>query len=67
MKDKKEFRVEIEGSDTEKVHLPIYRDESRDETLLILVKEFNLMVKDKGMLREDIICPKTARNGFTVV
>ena len=43
-KESKEFKVKLGGDDTEKVVLPIYGDDDRDETLLTLVKEFNMMI-----------------------
>ena len=51
-KDSKEFKVKLEGDDTEKVNLPTYEDDNRDETLLILVKELNMMVDDGDLLNE---------------
>ena len=55
VKDSKEFKVKLEGDDTEKVNLPTYEDDNRDETLLILVKELNMMVDDGDLLKEENI------------
>ena len=54
-KDSKEFKVQLGGDDTEKVVLPTYGDDDRDETLLVLVKEFNMMVEDGDLFKDDEI------------
>ena len=38
-----------------KVNLPTYGDDDRDETLLVLVKEFNMMVEDGCLFKEEDI------------
>ena len=53
------------GDDTEKVNLPTYGDDDRDETLLVLVKEFNMMVEDGCLFKEEDIGLEEDRNGFT--
>ena len=64
-KDNKEFKVKLGGDDTEKVNLPIYGDDDRDETLLILVKEFNMTVEDGDLFKEEDIGEDKLRCGFT--
>ena len=49
-KESKEFKVKLGGDDTEKVVLPTYGDDDRDETLLTLVKEFNMMIEDDSCI-----------------
>jgi len=53
------------GDDTEKINLPTYGDDDRDETLLVLVKEFNMMVEDGCLFKEEEIGLEEDRNGFT--
>ena len=53
------------GDDTEKVNLPTYGDDDRDETLLVLVKEFNMMVEDGCLFKEEDIGLEEDRNDFT--
>lgn len=61
----KEFKVQLGGSDTKKVMLPIYGDDERDETLLILVKEFNMMVEDGNLSKDDEIGRESTQGTFT--
>ena len=44
--DMKEFKVQLGGNDTEKVLLPIFGDDDRDENLRIMVKDFSMMIED---------------------
>ena len=64
-KENKEFKVKLGGDDTEKVILPTYRDDDRDETLLVLVKEFNMMIEDGDLFKEENIGEEENRNSFT--
>jgi len=64
-KELKEFKVKLGGSDTEKVVLPSYGDDDRDETLLTLVKEFNMMIEDGDLLKNEESGLEEHRNGFT--
>ena len=45
-KETKQFKIDLNGTNTDKVDLPIFGDESKHETMFVLTKEFNLMVKD---------------------
>ena len=45
--DKKEFKIRLGGNDTEKVYIPSYGDNDLDETLLNLVKDFNLLIENR--------------------
>ena len=60
-KEKKEFKIELGGNDTEKVHVPIYNDQANDECLLILVKEFNILIEDGDLLKEETIGEEESR------
>ena len=51
-KEMKESKVKLGDDDTEKVILPSYGDDDRDETLLILVKKFNIMIEDGDLLKD---------------
>ena len=66
-KESKEFKVNLGGDDTEKVILPTYGDDDRDETLLILVKEFNMMFEDKDQFKDENIGEEENRNSFTAL
>ena len=66
-KESKEFKVNLGGDDTEKVILPTYGDDDRDETLLILVKEFNIMIEDGELFKEEDIGEEYHRDRFTVL
>ena len=61
----KEFKVKLGGDDTEKVVLPTYGDDDRDETLLVLVKKFNIMIEDGDLLKDEEIGSEEDRNDFT--
>ena len=63
----KDFKVQLGVNDTEKVMLPFYGDEDRDETLLILVKESNMMIEDGGLFKNDDIGEETVPNTFTAL
>ena len=45
----------------EKHNVPICDDIERDETLLILTKDFNTLIEDGDSLKEDEIGQETAR------
>ena len=64
-KDNKEFKVKLGGDDIEKGNLPTYGDDDRDETLLILVKAFNITVEDGDYFKEEDIEEEELRSGFT--
>ena len=66
-KESKEFKVKLGGDDPEKVILPTYGDDDRDETLLILVKEFNTMIEDGDLFKEDDIGEEEFRNSFAAL
>ena len=53
--DKKEFKIRLGDNDTEKVYIPSYGDNDLDETLLNLVKDFNLLIEDGDLLKQDEI------------
>ena len=61
----KEFKVKIVGGDTENLILSSYGDDYRDKTLVILVKEFNMMIEDGDPLKENDVGeeqnPRTSR------
>ena len=60
----KDFKVQLGGNDTEKVLLPCYGGDDRDETLLIMVKEFNMMIKDGNLYKEEDIKEEVTRETF---
>ena len=64
-KELKEFKIKLGGNDTEKVVLPTYGDDDRDETLLTLVKEFNMMIEDGDLMKDEETGLEEHRNGFT--
>ena len=64
-KESKDFKVKLGCDDTEKVILPTYGDDDRDETLLILVKEFNMMIEDGELFKEENVGEEENRNNFT--
>ena len=54
-KENKKFKVKMGGDDTEKVIIPTYEDNDPDESLLILVNEFNMMIDNGDLFKvEDI-------------
>ena len=57
-KEKKEFKVVLGGTESEKVQVPSYGDNDQDETLLLLIKDFNLLVEDGDLLEEEAIGSK---------
>ena len=61
-KDKKEFNIELGGNDTERVYVPVYGDLSNDECLMILDKEFNLLIEDGDLMKEEIIGTEDTRD-----
>ena len=61
----KEFKVQLGGNDTEKVMLSVYGDDNRDKTLLILVKEFIIMIEDGDLFKNNDIGEEVVRNTFT--
>ena len=61
----KEFKVQLGGNNTEKVMLSFYGDDDRDETLLILVKEFIIMIEDEDLFKNNDIGEEVVRNTFT--
>ena len=48
----KEFKIELGGSDTEKIQIPSYGDNDQDETLLLLIKDFKLLIEDGDLFKE---------------
>mmetsp|Transcript_19570 Transcript_19570/g.23979 ORF Transcript_19570/g.23979 Transcript_19570/m.23979 type:complete len:224 (+) Transcript_19570:65-736(+) len=52
-KETKQFKINLNVINTEKVDLPIFGDKSKHETMFILEKEFNLMVKDGDLMKEN--------------
>ena len=64
-KEKKEFKVGLGGSDSEKVQIPSYGDSDQDETLLLLVKDFNLLIEDGDLFKEDSIGTEENDRPFT--
>ena len=57
--------MNLGGGDTEKLKLLTYGDDDRDETLLILVKEFNMIAEDGDLFKEENIGLKEEKNSFT--
>ena len=51
-KRRKNFKSYLEKNESEKVQVPSYGDNDQDETLLLLIKDFNLMVEDGDLLKE---------------
>ena len=51
-KETKQFKIDLNGTNVEKVDLPIFGDESKHETMFVLNKEFNLMVEDGDLMKE---------------
>ena len=64
-KDKKEFKVVLGENESEKVQVPSYGDNDQDETLLLLIKDFNLMVEDGDLLKEEAIGSEQDDRPFT--
>ena len=52
-KESKDFKVKLGCDDTEKVILPTYGDDDRDETLLILALELSMMIEDGDLFIEE--------------
>lgn len=67
MKDMKEFKVQLGDNDTQKVMLPLYWDDDRDEILFILFEEFNMMIEDGYLFKNDDIDEEAVRNTFTAL
>ena len=57
--------MQLGGNDTEKVMLSVYGDDNRDKTLLILVKEFIIMIEDGDLFKNNDIGEEVVRNTFT--
>ena len=66
-KEKKEFKIGLGGHDSEKTKLPSYGDIDQDENLLLLIKDFNLMIEDGDLLKEDEIGKEETDRPFTGV
>ena len=64
-KEKKEFNIGLGGQDSEKIQLPSYGDADQDETLLVLIKDFNLMIEDGDLFKEDEIGTEKYNRPFT--
>ena len=47
--------------------LPLYGNDDRDEILLILVKEFKMMIEDGDLFKNDDIGTEVVRNTFTTL
>ena len=60
-KEKKEFNIELGWKDTEKVDVPVYNYQANDECVLILVKEFNILIEDGDILKEETIGEEVSR------
>ena len=65
--DKKEFKIQLGGNDTENRYVPSYGDNDQDETLLNLVKDFNLLIEVGDLLKEDEIGSKEHDSPFSAV
>ena len=63
-KENKEFKVKLGGDNIEKNILPTYEDDDRDKTLLILVKEFNMIIEDGDLFKEESIREEKNRNSL---
>jgi len=63
----KEFKVQLGDNDTQKVMLPLYWDDDRDEILFILFEEFNMMIEDGYLFKNDDIDEEAVRNTFTAL
>ena len=66
-KEMKDFKVILGGDDTEKVILPSYEDDDRDKTLLILIKEFNMMIEDRDIFKDEDIGEDEDRYTFAAL
>lgn len=60
-----EFKAELGRNDTEKILIPLYGDDDRDATLRIMVKEFNMMIEDGYLFKEEDIGEEAVRDTFT--
>ena len=54
-KENKDFKVTLGGDNIENIILPTYKDDDRDKTLLILAKEFNMIIEDGYLFKEESI------------
>ena len=52
---RKKIKIVLGGTESEKVQVPSYGDNDQDETLLLLIKDFNLLVEDGDLLKEEAI------------
>ena len=51
-KETKEYKVDLNGTNTEKMNTPTYDDHSKHETMFILIKRFNVIVEDGDLFKE---------------
>ena len=58
-------KKKLGGSDTEKVYVPSYGDNDQDKSLLNLVKDFNLLIEDGDLLKQDEIDPEEYDRPFS--
>ena len=65
-KEKKKFKIGLGGQDSEKIQLPSYSDTDQDETLLLLIKDSNLMIEDGDIFKEDEIGTEENDRPFVV-
>ena len=63
----KDLKVKLGGHDTKEVILPTYRDDGRDEILLILVKEFNIISEDEDLFKEQDIGEEGDRHNLSAL
>ena len=57
-KEKEELKIGLGGNDREQALAPCYGDDDQDETLLILVEDFNLLIEDGDLLKEEEVGSK---------
>ena len=46
-KENKESKIDLGGTNSEKVKIPLYDDHCKHETMYILIKRFNIMIEDR--------------------
>ena len=52
-KQYKDFKINLGGESTEKVKIPIFNDQARNETMFLLIHRFNQMIDDGDLFREE--------------
>ena len=52
-KEVKEFKIDLGSTNSEKVKIPVFDDQSRQETMFILIERFNMMIDDGDLFKEE--------------